>query len=113
MTSTPDHEVPLTPEQEKLVSRMRRLSQLSALIMVLGAGAVFSVIGYRLFTAPKSTSAYADVTATLPKGARIVSTAVAEQLLVVTVEMNGALEVRTFALDSMKPAGRLRFASEP
>jgi hypothetical protein len=92
---------------------MRRLSQLSALIMVLGAAAVFSVIGYRLFNAPKSTSGYADVTATLPKGSKIVSTDIADDLLVVTVEVGGALEVRTFGLADMKPAGRLRFASEP
>lgn len=113
MASTQDNDAPLTPEQEKLVSRMRRLSQLSALIMVLGAAAVFSVIGYRLFTAPKSTSSYADVTATLPKGAKIVSTDVTEDLLVVTVEVGGALEVRTFGLGDLKPAGRLRFATEP
>lgn len=113
MTSLQDNEAPLTPEQEKLVSRMRRLSQLSALIMVLGAAAVFSVIGYRLFTAPKSTTGYADVTASLPKGSRIVSTGVANDLLVVTVEVGGTLEVRTFGLGDLKPAGRLRFASEP
>ncbi|BBF92104.1 hypothetical protein [Blastochloris tepida] len=113
MTSTQDNEPPLTPEQERLVSRMRRLSQVSALVMVLGAASVFGVIGYRLFTGPKSTGGLADVTATLPRGAKIVSTAVAGERLVVTVEQNGSIEVHTFALDTLKPAGRLRFASEP
>jgi hypothetical protein len=49
----------------------------------------------------------------LPKGARIVSTAVADDRLVVTVESQGALEVRTFDLRTLRPTGRLRFATEP
>ena len=55
----------------------------------------------------------ADVTAMLPKGARIVSTAVAEDRIAVTVEVNGAIEIRTFDLRSLKQTGRLRFATEP
>jgi hypothetical protein len=56
----------------------------------------------------------ADVTALLPKGARIVATAVAEDRIVVTVDVGGgAVELRTFELKSLRPAGRLRFAAEP
>ena len=54
-----------------------------------------------------------DVSALLPKGARIVSTAVAEDRIAVTVDVNGAIEIRTFDLHTLKPAGRLRFATEP
>jgi hypothetical protein len=53
------------------------------------------------------------MTAMLPKGARIVSTAVAEDRIVVTVETGGTLEVRTFDLRTLRPTGRLRFATEP
>ena len=53
------------------------------------------------------------MTALLPKGARIVATAVAEDRIVVTVEVGGAVEIRTFDLKTLKPAGRLRFAIEP
>ena len=49
----------------------------------------------------------------LPKGARIVATAVAEDRIVVTVEVGGALEIRTFDLRTLKPTGRLQFATEP
>ena len=38
------------------------------------------------------------MTALLPKGARIVPTAVADDRLVVTIEVGGAIEVRTFDL---------------
>jgi hypothetical protein len=53
------------------------------------------------------------VTALLPNGARIVSTAVTEDRLVVTVDHQGVIEVRTFDLQTLRPAGRLRFATEP
>ena len=55
----------------------------------------------------------ADMTAMLPKGARIVATAVAEDRIAVTVDVNGAIEIRTFDLRSLKQTGRLRFATEP
>ena len=53
------------------------------------------------------------MTALLPKGARVVQTAVADDRLVVTIEIGGAIEVRTFDLKTLRPAGRLRFATEP
>jgi hypothetical protein len=53
------------------------------------------------------------VTALLPKGAKIVSTAVTEDRIAVTVDVAGTLEVRTFDLRTLRPAGRLRFATEP
>jgi hypothetical protein len=53
------------------------------------------------------------VTAVLPKGARIVSTAAAEDRIAVTIEVGGAIEIRTFDARTLKPAGRLRFTTEP
>jgi hypothetical protein len=38
---------------------------------------------------------------------------VSEDRIAVTIETAGALEVRTFDLRTLKPMGRLRFASEP
>ena len=49
----------------------------------------------------------------LPKGARIVSTGVAGDTLVVTLDIGGATEIRTFDARTLKPAGRLTFANEP
>ena len=54
-----------------------------------------------------------DVTALLPKGARIVATAVAEDRIAVTVDIGGATEIRTFDVKTLKPTGRLKFATEP
>jgi hypothetical protein len=54
-----------------------------------------------------------DIAATLPKGARIVATAVAGDRLVVTLDIGGATEIRTFDAHTLKPAGKLRFVSEP
>jgi hypothetical protein len=54
-----------------------------------------------------------DVTALLPKGARIVATAVAEDRIAVTIDVGGATEIRTFDVKTLKPTGRLKFATEP
>ena len=49
----------------------------------------------------------------LPKGAKMVATAVAEDRIAVTVEVGGTIEIRTFDLKTLQPTGRLRFATEP
>ena len=72
---------------------------------------VFGVIGYRLYRGEGSVAAQ-DLTATLPKGAKIVATAVSADRLVVTIDVAGVPEVRTFDIKTLKPAGRLSFANE-
>ena len=74
---------------------------------------MIGVIGYRVFKSEGSTAASADVTALLPKGARIVATAVAEDRIAVTLDIGGATEIRTFDARTLRPTGRLRFATEP
>ena len=54
-----------------------------------------------------------DVTATLPKGARIVTTGIAGDRLVVMLDIGGATEIRTFDARTLQPKGQLRFVSEP
>ena len=86
---------------------------ISGLTTLLAVAAVIGVIGYRVFRS-EGSAAPTEVTALLPKGARIVSTAVADDRIVVTVEsQGGAIEVRTFDLQTLRPTGRLRFATEP
>jgi hypothetical protein len=101
-----------TPEQAALFTRVRRLMLIAGLTTALAVAAVLIAIGYRLFRAEGSTVA-SDTTATLPKGARIVSTAVAGDRLVVTLNIGGATEIRTFDARTLKPMGRLKFATEP
>jgi len=50
---------------------------------------VLVAIGYRLFKAEGSAVAMIDATAVLPKGARIVSTGVAGDRLVLTLDIGG------------------------
>lgn len=100
----------MDPAQARIVAKVRWLMLISGFATVLGIAVVIGVIGYRVF---KDEGRVADVTAMLPKGAKIVSTAVAENRIAVTIELNGALEIRTFDSKSLKPTGRLRFATEP
>jgi hypothetical protein len=109
---TDDNDKPLDPAAARIVARVRWLMAIAALTTFVGLAAVFTVIGYRIFRSEGSV-APAEVTALLPKGARIVSTAVAEDRIAVTIDIGGALEIRTFDAKTLKPAGRLRFATEP
>jgi len=101
-----------TPEQAALFARVRRMMLIAGLTTALAVSAVLVAIGYRLFRSEGSTVT-SDTTATLPKGARIVSTGVAGDRLVVTLEVGGTTEILTFDARTLKPAGRLKFVSEP
>ena len=85
---------------------------IAGLTTALAVSAVLIAIGYRLFRTEGSIVA-TDVTATLPKSARIVSTAVAGDRLVVTLDVGGTIEIRTFDARTLKPSGRLKFVGEP
>ena len=102
-----------TPEQAALFARVRRMMLIAGLTTALAVAAVLIAIGYRLFRAEGSVVAAADVTATLPKGARIVTTAVAGDRVVLTLDIGGATEIRTFDARTLKPTGQLRFVTEP
>ena len=101
-----------TPEQAALFARVRRLMLIAGLTTALAVAAVLVAIGYRLYHIEGSADA-ADITATLPKGARIVATGVAGDRLMVTLDVGGVTEIRTFDAHTLKPTGRLKFVSEP
>ncbi len=104
-----------TPEQAALFARVRRMMLIAGATTGIAVAAVLFAVGYRLFKGEGSATvaAAADVTAALPKGARIVSTAVAGERLVVTLDVGGSVEIRTFDAKTLKPAGKLKFVSEP
>jgi hypothetical protein len=108
-----DDEKPLDPAAARIVSRVRWMMAISALTTLIAVIAVLGVISYRLLRSDGSAAVVADVTAMLPKGARIVSTAVADERIAVTLDVSGAIEIRTFDLHSLRQTGRLRFVSEP
>lgn len=95
-----------------MVAKVRRMMLIAGLTTALGVGALLVVIGYKLFKSEGSVVTQAT-TATLPKGARIVSTAVAGDRLVLTLDVAGATEIRTYDAKTLKPAGTLKFAQEP
>jgi hypothetical protein len=102
-----------TPEQAALFARVRRMMLIAGLTSALAVAAVLTAVGYRLYRSEGSPAVLSDITATLPKGARIVSTAVAGDRLVLILDIGGATEIRTFDAKTLKPAGKLKFVSEP
>jgi hypothetical protein len=104
---------PLDPAAARMIAKVRWLMLISGLTTTVAVAAVIGVIGYRVFNAEGSASAPVEVAAQLPKGARILATAVAEDRIAVTVDIAGAVEIRTFDLKTLRPAGRLRFTTEP
>jgi hypothetical protein len=97
--------------QSRFIRKMRWMMIISGTTMVLGIAAVIGVIGYRVLKT--DGSAPPDITALLPKGAKIIGTAVAGERIAVIVDAGGSVEVRTFDLKTLAPAGRLKFAAEP
>ena len=110
MNTSSDDEKPLDPAAARIVTRVRLLMIISGLTTMVAIAAVMGAIGYRVFRVEGSAG---DVIATLPKGARVIATTVADDRIAVTIDIGGAIEVRLFGLKSLKPAGRLRFATEP
>jgi hypothetical protein len=106
-----DDEAPLDPAAARIVAKVRWLMLIAGATTLVAIAAVIGVIGYRVFKAEGSVPA--DVTALLPKGARVISAAVAEDRIAVTLDVGGAIEIRTFDAKTLKPTGRLRFATEP
>ena len=68
------------------------------------------VIAYRVSTgAGTPPPAVAETNIALPAGARVLSTAVSDGRLVVTIDMGGITEVRFYDVATLQPRGRLVF----
>jgi len=109
-------ERPLNPEQERFIARIRRMMAIASITTFVAVGVVLAVIGYRLFTLQGSAPAPAPAAATppsLPAGAKVVSSAIGEGKLVLTLEAGGALELLSFDLATLKPLARQRLAPQP
>ena len=104
----------LTAEQAALFARVRRMMLIASLTTALAVAAVLVAVGYRLFRSEGSSPATSyDVTAMVPQGTRITSTAISGDRLVVTLDIGGATEIRVFDVQSLKPVGRLKFTTVP
>jgi hypothetical protein len=102
---------PLGPDQAQIVARVRTLMVLSGIATMLGIAVVLGVIGYRVSRTDETATS--ETTVTLPKGARVVQTAVAGDRIMVTPDIGGSVEIRTFDAKTLRQQGRLRFGVEP
>ena len=93
-----------------LLDSLRTLATI-AITTLIAIAAVVSVIGYRVFN--NSGPVGFDGIITLPKGARVLSTSASAGRVAVLIDINGASELRTFDIKTLKQTGRLQFATEP
>ncbi len=96
----------------RMASRVRWLMIISGFTTLIAIAAVIGVIGYRI-SRSGGTAPVTDGIVVLPKGARVIATSVADDRLVVTLDIGGATEIRTFNLKTLKETGRIRFVTEP
>ena len=95
------------------IARIRLLMIISGLTTLVAIAAVLTVIGYRVFRTGNNGLPSAASIITLPKGARVIANSIAGDQLVVTVDIAGATEIRTFDLKTLKETGRVRFVTAP
>ena len=111
-------------DAERVVAKVRRLMLVSMAVTMIAVGSVFGFIGYRIFKGegtvekkadklPEASAIPNDITLSLPRGARVVQSAVANDRLLITLEIDGKIEVRTFDVKTLQPAGRLNFSATP
>jgi hypothetical protein len=123
-TPQPQSAEAVSDDAARVFSRVRKLMLITNLVTVIAIATVLVVVGYRIFmsgstsTAVKPTTSAvsappAEMTLTLPRGARIVDTSVSEDRLVITLDISGQREVRVFDVRTLKPLGRLSFSPAP
>jgi hypothetical protein len=111
----------LSEADAHFVARVRRFMLFAVGGTFLALAVVLALIGYRLYSSGESAAPVtaapaqvaAPVSATLPAGAKVLGTTIGDGHIVLTVEVNGAVELRTFDLYSLKPLGRVRLSPQP
>jgi hypothetical protein len=110
----PDDEKPLDPEQARALARVRRFMMIASVTTFAAIGVVLALIGYKVSRSGDTAAPpFADVSAALPPGARVLSTAIGGDHIMVTIEVGGVTEIRTFDPDTLKALGRLRLEARP
>ena len=103
-------EKPLDPEAARVVAKVRRLMMIATMTTFIAVAAVIAVIGYRVFKGEERVQVLQSVSATLPAGTKVLSSTIGEGRVVLIVEVNGAIELLSFDLNTLKPVGRVRLA---
>jgi hypothetical protein len=96
------------PEGARIVAKVRRLMLIASLTTFIAVAVVIGVIGYRVFRSEGRVQQISAVSPTLPAGAKVLSSAIGEGRLVLTVDINGAIELLSFDLNTLTPLGRTR-----
>jgi hypothetical protein len=103
----------LTPEQQRVIGRVRKLMLVPLLVMIVGFLTVFGVIAYRLSMSGERGRPVVEKVLNLSRGARVISTSVDNNKLAVTIEVGGSTEVLLYDLETMQPAGRFVIRTTP
>ncbi len=97
-----------------MVARVRLMMIVAGVTTLIAIAAVITVIGYRVFRAGGSGAApAAEGIVTLPKGARVIAGTVADDRLVVTLDIAGATEIRIYDLRTFRQTGRIQLMTAP
>ena len=104
---------PLDPEQAAALGRIRRLMMIASVTTFIAIAVVFGVIGYKVYRSGDTAPALPAVDATLPPGAKVLSSAIGDRRLVLTVDIGGSVELRSFDLETLRPIARQRLETKP
>jgi hypothetical protein len=105
-----DSEKLLDPEAARVVAKVRRLMMIATMTTFIAVAAVIAVIGYRVFKGEERAPPAMTNFAGIPAGAKVLSTAIGDGRLVLTVELNGGIELLSFDLNTLRPVGRVCLA---
>jgi hypothetical protein len=105
-----DDDKPLDPQTARVVAKVRRLMMVASITTFIAVAAVIGVIGYRVFKGEGRVQSSPDLSVVLPAGAKVLSSAIGDGRVVLTVEINGAIELLSFDLNTLKPLARMRLA---
>ena len=98
------------PEAARVLAKVRRLMMIATMTTFIAVAAVIAVIGYRVFKGEERAPSPMTDFAGIPVGAKVLSTAIGDGRLVLTVEINGGIELFSFDLNTLRPVGRVRLA---
>lgn len=99
----------LDPEAERAIAKVRRLMMIASATTFLAVAVVLGVIGYRISHLSGSAAPpVSQAVPALPAGAKVLSSAVGDNRVVLTVDVNGAIELYSFDLNTLKPLAHAR-----
>jgi hypothetical protein len=107
------NDIPLDPEAARIVAKVRRLMMIATMTTFVAVAVVLGVIGYRFFRMEGRAQPAIDASTPWPSGARVVSSAMNDEQLALTIETPTGVEVRFFDLRTLKPLGRLPLGGKP